>query len=72
MEETKEKKASVEEFSRAIQELLRENLVGFVCEQGVESFFFLSCRQKEVLCFGKRGMKKALFGVLFYVNCLTA
>ena len=40
MEETKEKKASIEEFSRAIQELLREDLVGFVCEQGVESFSF--------------------------------
>ena len=40
MEETKEQKATAEEFVKVLQEFLRENVVGVVEKKDDTSFFF--------------------------------
>ena len=40
MEKTKEKKATTEQFVEVLQELLRENVVGFIAKREDEGFSF--------------------------------
>ena len=40
MEKTKEKKATAEQFVEVLQELLRENVVGFIAKREDEGFSF--------------------------------